>query len=120
MRLELHEMYKQFSDWRQENASKFLEQMIAHAQGVCHRGKRWVHCADAWKKAGVDDVQVFEFVCPAIPVKHGCRGIVAKATSPHLVGDATQVNLILHIQISRDQVVVHVELIEKRLQLLIQ
>ena len=37
-----------------------------------------------------------------------------------LVGDAAEVDLVLHVQVARDQMIVHVELVEHRLQLLVE
>ena len=47
-------------------------------------------------------------------------GIAAKTASAGLMGDAADIDLVLHVQIARNQVVVHVELIEHRLEFVVQ
>ena len=73
------------------------------------------------KEARVDDVQVVELVRLAVrcraPTSCGSRAEAARA---RLVRDAADVDLVLHVQIARDQVVVHVEVIEHRLELLVE
>ena len=94
--------------------------MVADAQGVGHRRERRVHRADAAEKAGVDDVQVVELVGLAVRVEDRRLRIVAEAAGARLVGDAAEVDLVLHVQIARDQVVVHVEVVEHRLELVVE
>ena len=63
-----------------------LEQVVADAQRVGHRGQRRVHRADAREEAGVDDVEVVELVRLAVDVEHRGRGIGAEAAGAGLVG----------------------------------
>jgi len=39
-----------------------FEQMIAHAQCVCHDGERRIHCTTRAEEACVDDIQVVELM----------------------------------------------------------
>ena len=50
-----------------------LEQVVADAQRVGHRGQRRVDGADAREEARVDDVEVVELVRPAVGVEHRGR-----------------------------------------------
>src|SRR6476659_11066328 len=54
-----------------------LEQVLAHADRVRHRGEGRVHRADTGEEAGVDDVQVVDFVRLAVLIENGIAGIAA-------------------------------------------
>src|SRR5258707_10428188 len=56
-----------------------FEQVVADPDGVGHRGEGRVDRADARVKAGVDHVEVVDFVGPAVGVEH--RGMLFNAPS---------------------------------------
>ena len=56
-----------------------LEEVVADAQRVRHRGQRRVHRADAREEARVDDVEVVDLVRAAVGVEHRRRRVGAEA-----------------------------------------
>ena len=74
-----------------------LEQVVADAQGVGHRGQRRVHGADAREEARVDDVEVVELVGLAVGVEHRRRRVGAEPARARLVRDARDRDLVLHV-----------------------
>src|SRR5215216_234757 len=83
-----------------------LEQMVADAEGVGHRGQRRVHRADAREEAGVDDVEAVELVRAAVDVEHRAGRVGAEAARTWLVGAAGDGNVVLNIGMARDEMVV--------------
>ena len=83
-----------------------VEQVVADAQGVGHRGERGVHRPDAREAARVDDVEVVDLVRAAVRVEHGLRRVGAEAAGPGLVRAARDRDLVLEVGVARDQVVV--------------
>ena len=90
--------------------------MIADAQRIRDGGQRRIHRADAGEKACIHDVKIVEFVCLAIHIEHRIFRIGAKATRARLVADARDGNVLAEIKIVRNQVRVHVEMLQQSLQ----
>ncbi len=98
-----------------------LEQVVADAERVGHRGQRRVHGADAREEAGVDDVEVVELVGPAVAVEHRRRRVGAEPAGAGLVGAAGDRDVVLHVREPVDQVVrVHAQMAEHRLELVVE
>src|SRR5262245_22167278 len=98
-----------------------LEQVVADAERVGHGRQRWVHRADAWKEARVDDVEVVELVRLAVGVEDRRLRVGAEAARAGLVCHAADPDLVLHIEIAWDQMAgIHAEAVQHRLELLVE
>src|SRR4029450_5222937 len=96
-----------------------LEQVIADAERVGHRRQRGGHRADAREEARVDDVEVVELVRLAVGVEHRRLGIGAEAAGARLVRHAADADLVLHVEVPRDEVAgIHAGAVWQRLGLL--
>ena len=88
---------------RGDGCAEPLEQVVADAQGVRHRGERRVHRARRGEEARVDDVEVVEVVRLAVGVERRARRVVAEADRAALVGYAGQRDALVEHRAARDQ-----------------
>src|SRR3954468_6105987 len=72
-----------------------LEQVVADAERVRHRGQGRVDGADAREEARVDDVQVVELVRLAVDVEHRLGRVNAEAARAGLMGAARDRDVVL-------------------------
>ena len=98
-----------------------LEQVVADAQRVGHRGQRRVDRSDAREEARVDHVEVVELVGPAVHVQHGCPGVGAEAAGAGLVRHPCDRDGGLEVGMTWNQVVgLHPGVLEQPLQLVVK
>src|ERR1019366_10787671 len=89
------------------------QQVLAHADRVGHGGERRVHRAAAGEEAGVDDVQVVEFVGLAVDVENRGGGVGAEPAGGRLVSDPGHRGVYAHVVVFvRDVVVGHPDVVE--------
>src|SRR5262249_43906401 len=91
------------------SSSQPLQQVIAHPDRVGNRGERRIDRADADEKARVYDIKVVELMRLTIEVEHGALGIAAEPAGASLMGAARDGNIRLHIQIARNQMMMHAQ-----------
>src|SRR5215831_6734525 len=80
-----------------------VEQMIAHADGVRHRSQSRIHRANAREEAGVDHSRIVQLMRLAVHVQYRRLRVFAEADCPCLMCHTANPNLILHVEIARDQ-----------------
>src|SRR3954469_6560852 len=96
-----------------------LQQVVADAQRVRHRGQGRIDRADAGEATRVDDVEVVDLVRAAVRVEHGRRAVAPEAAGPRVVRDARHGDVVLAVRVAREQVVLmQPELSQQRLELL--
>ncbi len=95
--------------------------MIADAQRVGDGGERGVHGADADEEAGVDDIEIVEFMRLAVAVEDGRAWVGAEATGAGLMGAARQGDVVVHIEVARHQMLrLQADLAEHAAQLVVK
>src|SRR6476659_2820471 len=93
---------------------------MANTQGVGHGRERRIYCADAGKETGINHVKVIQLMRFAVLIEHRAFWVRTEPACSRLMSTPGNTNLILEIEIARDQMVVHVEVTEHRLQLLVE
>src|SRR5215467_15196985 len=93
--------------------------MIAYAQRVGDDSKRWIYCAARAEKAGIDNVEIIEFVRFAVSVE--CAGflVIAKTHGAVLVGDAGERNTLAEEQIASKKTLVTLAPVNRAFRLLL-
>jgi hypothetical protein len=95
--------------------------MIPHAQRVSHGCQSWIHRTNAGEKAGIDHVQIIQFVRLAVDIQGRRLRIFPEAAGSRLVRYPGHRDEALHVGIAVDQVVrVHAQVIEHGLQFVVQ
>ena len=95
--------------------------MVAHPQRIGDGGERGIHRADADEEAGVDDIEIVEFVRLAVAVEHRGGGIVAEPAGAGLMRAAGQRNVVVHVEIAADQMLrLQADFAQHRAQLVVE
>ena len=98
-----------------------FEEMIPNAQRVSHGCQGRIHRADAGEKAGIDHVQVIQFMCLTVLIQGRRLWILPEATGSGLVRYSGNRNEALHVGIAMDQMVrVHAKVIEHGLEFVVE
>src|SRR6266700_2118197 len=96
------------------------ENVVADADGVGHDGQRRIDRAARREKAAIHDIQVVYVVRFAMRIERRHLWIVAKSHGSILMGNARQRDAVPNEQVPRHQMRVHIQVLEKMLQLLDQ
>src|SRR6516225_8225744 len=90
-----------------------FQDVIAHAERVCHDGQRRIHSSAGGEEAAVNDVQVIELVRLAVRIERRSLRIAAEPDRAVLMRYTREGDSIADEQVSRDQVGVHVKVLKQ-------
>ena len=95
--------------------------MLTHANRIRHGGKRWVHRTDADEEAGVDHIQIVEFMSFAVDIENRACRVLAEAAGARLVSHAGDGDFRFEIGIAWNQMVrMHAQMLQHGFQLVVE
>src|SRR5215471_12009580 len=85
-----------------------FEQVVANAKRVGDDRQRGIHGGARREKAAIDDIEIVDFVRPAVHVECRCLGIVSEANRAVLVRYPCERNTVTEEEVPREQAFVAV------------